>query len=424
MLRDKRHVVMLSNSVISCDPRVRKWANTLHSAGWKVTTIGVKDNTSSSVENSLPWTHIDVPANTDRHNSQTSIMEKILTRIGRDGGLLRRIIYYFGLRYGIRIYSRAFLWCLKDSHPIYSAMKQMAQRHIVDVDLWIANDWDMLPIVSELRKEKGGALLYDSHEFASEQFMQNEHWRQWRQPLVKAIEKKYIIQANHITTVSEGLCHSLAETYQLHTHPSCIRNIPEFVSVPLTESTSPVKVLYQGVIMPGRGLEELIKSIAYWRFDGTLIIRGPHHDDAYLEQLTQLAENGAGQSPVIFEPPVPPSKMIEKAASADIGVMFLGAESKHNHYALPNKLFEYIMAGLCVCVSKSPNMAEIVTKFKLGKVIGSLRPEDIAEGLNTINLSDLKLYKAASRIAAKELNWGLEKKTLLNICNALAPDGI
>ena len=91
------------------------------------------------------------------------------------------------------------------------------------------------------------------------------------------------------------------------------------------------------------------------------------------------------------------------------------------HYALPNKLFEYIMAEVPVIVSKLPQMMEIVVEYGVGEVVD---PDDQDELINKINLliEDEELYstyKANCKSASEELNWENEIDTLFNVIENL-----
>ena len=52
---------------------------------------------------------------------------------------------------------------------------------------------------------------------------------------------------------------------------------------------------------------------------------------------------------VRLAPPVPMTSLVQEAAGFDIGLFALPRSSRHNELALPNKFFEYIMAGLATC---------------------------------------------------------------------------
>jgi UDP:flavonoid glycosyltransferase YjiC (YdhE family) len=71
---------------------------------------------------------------------------------------------------------------------------------------------------------------------------------------------------------------------------------------------------------------------------------------------------------------------------------------------LPNKFFDFIMAGLAVCIGPSPAMAELVKKYGCGSVAPTFEAADLARTLNSLTAEMVAAQQAASRKAALELN--------------------
>ena len=82
---------------------------------------------------------------------------------------------------------------------------------------------------------------------------------------------------------------------------------------------------------------------------------------------------------------------------------------------LPNKFFEFIMAGLAVAIGPSPAMASIVEQYGLGVVADSFEPEDLARRLNALSADDIDAMKHRSLAVARELNAENEMRQLLDI---------
>ena len=86
--------------------------------------------------------------------------------------------------------------------------------------------------------------------------------------------------------------------------------------------------------------------------------------------------------------------------------------SLQKKYTLPNKFFEYVMAGLALCVSDLPEMARIVRGYDLGLLVPGADPQKIAEMLNSLDEKKINYYKQQSLKAAKELCWEVESQKL------------
>ncbi|MDZ7765466.1 MAG: glycosyltransferase [Melioribacteraceae bacterium] len=97
-------------------------------------------------------------------------------------------------------------------------------------------------------------------------------------------------------------------------------------------------------------------------------------------------------------------------AAADVGVCLIENISISYYHALPNKLFEYIMAGIPVISSSLPQMKKIVEQYNVGVCVDLEKTTDVSNDLNEM-LSDeskLETYKDNCKKAAQELNWDVE----------------
>ena len=74
--------------------------------------------------------------------------------------------------------------------------------------------------------------------------------------------------------------------------------------------------------------------------------------------------------------------LVREAAAFDIGFFALPGHSRHNELALPNKIFEYIMAGLCLCTTDLPEIAAIIEQYELGVTVPVLDGSSIAWAIN------------------------------------------
>jgi glycosyltransferase involved in cell wall biosynthesis len=87
--------------------------------------------------------------------------------------------------------------------------------------------------------------------------------------------------------------------------------------------------------------------------------------------------------------------------------------------ALPNKFFEFIAAGLAVCIGPSLSMAEIVNQYGCGVVAASFEPAVLAGVLNQTTAVEWDEMRQASLRAAQVLNADVEMGKLVQIYRAL-----
>ncbi len=110
------------------------------------------------------------------------------------------------------------------------------------------------------------------------------------------------------------------------------------------------------------------------------------------------------------------ARLLSYTGQADVGVSLLEDTCENHRLALPNKLFEYLAAGLPVVVSDLPEMSRLVQERGVGWVVDSSSPEEIARVLEVAlaEHGDDGLHERV-RAAAAELNWPHERSRLTDL---------
>jgi glycosyltransferase involved in cell wall biosynthesis len=407
-MTSQRTICILSLSAIADDPRVRRQGDAFHAAGWSVVGVGLPEAKSAPVD----WQILDERSAQDYHSpdapaapmpaSAKSRLEQAAAWMRRYPVLRSAPRAYLALQYlSVRLKPERALAI----HWSWGRVQRLWQcARAVRADVWIANDWNMLPVAARLADEFGGMIGYDTHEFAVSEYEERWKWRVFNRPRVKAIEGMFIGRARVVSAVSQGIAERLAALYGLADVPMTIMNAPRFQKGVFHPTGDNVRVLYHGILMRGRGLEQAIDSVHLWDRRFSLTLRGPG-EPAYIDGLVaRIAERGVADR-VSIAPPVPMTALVSEAAGFDIGFFALPAHSLHNSFALPNKFFEYLMAGLALCVSDLPEMARLVRRYETGVLMADLSPESIAQSINGLDRDIINRFKRNSLLAAKELNW-------------------
>lgn len=283
-------------------------------------------------------------------------------------------------------------------------------------DLIIANDWRALPLAFAATRDCGARIIYDSHEFAPEEFADSWRWRVLARQHVVRIEDRYIREADAVATVSDGIADALAQRYGLR-RPTVISNTPAWQETAFRPTTRPITVLYHGAVVPRRGLDTLIESVSRWPEDFRLVIRGPAQG-GFDQHLRHLA--GPFGERIALEPPVPPDQLISTAAQADIGIFLLSNSTTHARFAMPNKIFEYMQAGLMVISSDLPEIRAVIERAGCGVLLPGDSPGEIANCLATLDPASIDACKHAALVRARDLNFNLEGAKLLALVDQLS----
>ncbi len=406
-------------SAIADDPRVRRQGDLFAAAGWSVKGFGLPGARSAPpdwliYDSSMEPAPVDPPTEprqggallfAPRETTHSPLKRSI--QYGRWGiSRLLRLVAKIAIRFHIGDWEAEY-WRLNTA---FGDVYRIARAHRCDV--WLANDWTAIPVARKIAREQGAVLLYDTHELASDEFPERWRWRLLDRPVIMAIEGACIGSARRVSCVSGGIADRLQINYRLRERPLVVRNTPRYEPIAFRPTAEIVEVLYHGIVFSTRGLEACVRSVAKWRPEFRLTIRGPASREyrATLESL--IAELGLTDR-VRLVPPVPMIDLVREASRFDVGLFALPGHSRHNRFALPNKLFEYVMAGLAVCVSDLPEMARVVREYDLGVLIGAVEPDAIAMAVNGLDRARIDHCKKRALDAARQLNWEVEGAPLV-----------
>lgn len=286
-------------------------------------------------------------------------------------------------------------------------------------DLLVANDLDSLLanfLVSRISRKP---LIYDSHEYFTEvpellgRPVVRSIWRWLERMLVPKVSAAY--------TVSE----SIAEVYrdQYNIDFKVVRNLPVCAQREKSEHQEiqpgkPKIILYQGAMNLGRGIEAAIRAMPF--VDGAeLWLAG---DGDIISQLQELVYDLDLDQKVKFLGRLPLQELNDVTRQADLGISLEEDLGLNYRFALPNKLFDYIQAGVPVLVSNLPEMKRVVEHYQVGLIAESHQRKELASLFKTALFDDEKrqCWIRNLPIAAKELCWENEEKILSEIFNPFA----
>ncbi len=289
----------------------------------------------------------------------------------------------------------------------------------VRADLYHAHDLPALPAALAAAEASGAGVVYDAHELWVEM---NPEWCWWFRQWATRLEARHIVQADRCIAVNGSIGKTLSERYGVAS-PTTILNCPDRHQYSeerahddrknLSLGPNDVAVLYQGRYEPGRGLEELIDAAPLLTAHMTVFLRGY---GVWEERLRERVRKNGMEARVKFLPPVPMDDLVQAAAFADIGVLPYRPVCENNRLASPNKLFEYMMAGLAVAASDLPELRRLLGEN--GWFFDPNDPASIAQALNSAagGRETLNRVKASCRESARtRYNWETEGRTLVAV---------
>ena len=263
-------------------------------------------------------------------------------------------------------------------------------------------------------------IVYDSHELYYDRNFPLIIYKAWYY-----IEKFLIKRIDYLIVENDSRGKVMQNRYNIQDSIS-IRNCQylnllknnKFLREKLGLNDKNKIIIYQGVVSKERGLEIAIQMMQYLPQYYVLVIVGFGEYNVILnEKLAKLSISN-----IFLLGGVSLNELPKYTSSADIGVSFIQNVNLNHYYALSNKIFEYLSAGLPVVFSDFPEMKKIIIDNEVGFVVDETNPKEAALAVKKI-LSNPSLYKTmsynAKNIVKNRFNWEFESQKLLELYNKI-----
>ena len=275
--------------------------------------------------------------------------------------------------------------------------------------LW-SNDLDTLWANYNISKWKNKKLIFDSHEYFTE--VPELINRPKVQQFWKRIERNILPNLKHVITVSQSIANLYEKEYNIKVQ--LLRNVPTLkkqkIAVKNIKSDGKKIIIYQGAINMNRGIEQMVEAMQEIN-NAILYILGKGDISNQIEALI-LKLNLSAKVKMLGA--IPLEKLHKYTQQADLGLSLEEDKGLNYRFALPNKLFDYIHAGIPVLVANLPEMKNLVLHYQIGEVIKNHNPKHIAEKINSMfqNDTQMQTWRDNTKKAALELNWEKEKHVI------------
>jgi glycosyltransferase involved in cell wall biosynthesis len=284
-------------------------------------------------------------------------------------------------------------------------------------DILFANDLDTLLPNYLIAKLKRIPLIYDSHEIFCE--VPELQTNPLKKKIWEKLESWIVPKLKHCITVNQSISDYYHRKYQI---PFIfVRNIPDYKKViPLKSRTDlglPVGkklIILQGAgINVQRGAEELVEAFQHLDETYILLIVG---DGDVIPQLKEMVVKLQLKDKVKFIGKIPARELQHYTANSHLGITIDKDTNLNYHFSLPNKIFDYMHAGIPVLASRLPEIENLVKRYHIGTFIENHDPAHIALQIGTfLNSKEYLNVKSNTVIAAIENNWQSEKQKLIKL---------
>lgn len=286
-------------------------------------------------------------------------------------------------------------------------------------DIIHAHDPDSLLCATLLKRRFHARLVYDAHEYGPDAYLLEPRPR----PAFFALEAALLRQVDSAVTVTPSIAAKFQGRYKSKPYFDVIPNAsptPDTL-VALDDpfirlaSQGRVRFLFQGGLSANRGVEELLDA---WKDlderQACLFIRGP--ENAFREDLITLARaTGRLGSSIFFLPSVSEHDLIASAMNADVGLITYLSHIENHHGACPNKMSQYMQAGVMQIAADLPFVRSVISQAQCGIIYDDTTRSSLVAALQEAATNEDLRRKCGSngRIYARStFNYGYYKPVL------------
>jgi hypothetical protein len=282
------------------------------------------------------------------------------------------------------------------------------------------HDPELLTIALGLRKN-GAKVIYDSHEDVPRSILSRDWIPYWVRRVVSVCFEVFENFVARRMTCVVGATPFIAERFaRVGCRSLAINNFPmpsEIRMEPATKKPMPV-ICFLGGISRVRGVREIIMALE--PLSTRMVLAGPFDSDETRRQLEQLP----GWCNVDYKGNLERKAAVATMMNSMVGMICYLPEPNHVN-AYPNKLFEYMAAGLPVIASDFPLWRDIVEGARCGICVDPSNTAEIRDAITRM-MSDpdegRRMGERGRRAVQELYSWATEDKKLVRLYqDILAP---
>ncbi|TFL15129.1 glycosyltransferase [Pusillimonas caeni] len=290
----------------------------------------------------------------------------------------------------------------------------------VDADIYHLHDPELLRIALKLKK-LGKCVIYDAHEDLPSQIAFKPYLSKLSRILLPPAIKQYeFYVTRNLDAIVAATPHIRDKFQTVNSNAVDINNYPllqELYSSNLIYEVREARVCYVGSISEIRGIYPLVQSLPISGSSVRLSLAGRFSETEVAAKARTLP--GWQQVDELGHVDRHELKGLFSKSIAGI-VTFLRAP---NHiYAQPNKMFEYMSAGLPVIASNFPLWKEIIHGNECGLCVNPEDPKEIADAIHYLAANPqeiVRMGKNGRSAVERNYNWETEKEKLLALYQRL-----
>lgn len=380
----RRAVLLVANAAAPYSRGIRV-ARSLAEQGWSVEIAAVLEDGAPKEEREIPG--LDVVTRRYAPTGWMTRLDRLLPRRDR-GGRWRQLAAS-----AVHRAIKALLWPF-----VPRGWWATLRRDLPDADLYHAFGIHALPVAIALasaarRRGRHAVVVYDVIDAILDSYSYTHvpaplrAWYRWR-------EAGWVRRVDAVVTVNDALADHCARIWSFRERPTVLLNCqprweppaerPDHIRAAAGLPPDRKIVLHLGRLRRERGLDAAARAVILLD-DAALVMVGFAVHDASAAELADRSRDPQFAGRHVVLPPVHPDLVRDWAASADVSIISLPANSLNQRLSTPNKFWESLAAGTPVVVGRELTvMRAMVEADELGAVADAEDPADLARALRLV----------------------------------------
>lgn len=302
---------------------------------------------------------------------------------------------------------------IKTTNKIFRKAKEL------NGDIYHLHDPELIPTGLKLKK-LGKKVIFDSHEDLPKQLLEKKYLNKFSKIVLSIFFTFYEKFACRKFDAIIGATPFIQQKFlKINNNTINVNNFPilnELASV-IDWSKKKNEIVYVGVLSEIRGLNEMVSSLKYTKEDVRMNLGGIFNDK-HLENVIKKHNSWFKVRELGF---LKRSEVKKVLRDSKVGLVIFYPVQNHIN-SQPNKMFEYMSAGIPIITSNFKLWREIVEENRCGICVDPLDPEEIGKNINYLINNPVEANKMGIRgreAVKNKYNWSIEEDKLCKLYKEL-----
>jgi glycosyltransferase involved in cell wall biosynthesis len=312
------------------------------------------------------------------------------------------------------------------------------RRELPPADLYHAFGILALPVALDLARDarkvgRRGRVVYD----VIDAILDSNNYQNVPGPILARYRRRevaWVRRTDAVVTVNDALADHCHRLWSFRERPTVLLNCqsrwtpptprPDLVREAAGLPRDRRIVLFLGKLGRERGLEMAAEAVVRLH-DAALVMLGATVNPQWAAALAAKSREPRFEGRHVVLPPVHPDDVRVWAASADVSIIAVPANSLNQRLSTPNKFWESLAAGTPVVIGRDLEvMRGIVERDRLGSVADPADPVDLARALREVLEQSSGEYEAMRErclaVTRDRYNWETAVIPYLDLVSRLA----